>query len=329
MSRLLHGVRRTPMEEAEVASKVQSDSCSICDYCTCASSCWMPQCEKHQCKPEKTVISERKLEGLNKEEGMGEGPWSLRGTPGIDAEKRERKRKGRKSLKGRFMGMMKVVQRKCKGRSSEVNAEKDFMASFGQDMTTTSTRRSLWTSNTKNARAKKTPRLKFAPLPTDHNASCHDVLLSRKPTPCPQRRYVRAQPPKIKKPGKSAARGKDWCKPGRNRSANCVRRKIRNWLHIRKFALRSRVDEGCFWLREKVGRLRAPEACTGEQPRWWRTCRRPVVRERIGPNGYFREFLSDNLEISEEVERVRGGELFGFEGVCQPWGGFHAETWCR
>jgi hypothetical protein len=260
---------------------------------------------------------------------MGMEAWSLGDTPGIDAEKGERKKGGRRSLKGRFAGMMEAVRRKCKGRSSEMNAEKNFMASSGQDVTTTSTRRSLWTSNTTNTRAQKTLHLKFAPLPTDHNASCHNVLLSRKPTPCPQRRCVLAQPPKSKKPRKLAARGKDWCKPGRNRSANCVRRKIRNWLHIRKFALRSRVDEGCFWLREKVGRLRAPEACTGEQPRWWRTCRRPVVRERIGPNGYFREFLSDNLEISEEVERVRGGELFGFEGVCQPWGGFHAETWCR
>ena len=263
------------------------------------------------------------------EEEMGMEAWSLGGTPGIDAEKGERKKGGRRSLKGRFAGMMEAVRRKCKGRSSEMNAEKNFMASSGQDVTTTSTRRSLWNSNTTNARGQKITRLKFAPLPTDHNVSCHDVLLSRKPTPCPQRRCGRAQAPKTKKPTKFTARCKVWCKPGRNRNANRIGRKIRNWLHIHKFALRSRVDERMFWLREKFDRLRAPQSCGDGTPRWWRTCRGPIVRERVGTYGYFREFLSDNLEVSEEVERVRDGELFGFEGVCRPWGGFHAETWCR
>jgi hypothetical protein len=58
-------------------------------------------------------------------------------------------------------------------------------------------------------------------------------------------------------------------------------------------------------------------------------CRGPIVREKVGPYGYFREFWSDNLEISEEIKRVRGGEIFGFEGVCRPWGGFHADTHFR
>ena len=280
---------------------------------------------QHRFEIEATARGSGRMTGR---EAMGMEAWSLGGTPGIDAEKGERKKGGRRSLKGRFAGMMEAVRRKCKGRSSEMNAEKNFMASSRQDVTTTSTRRSLWTSNTTNARGQKTSRLKFAPLPTDHNASCHDVLLSRKPTPCPQRRCVRAQTPKTKKPRKFAAHCKDLCKLCKNRNANCIFPKLRDWLHIRKFALRSRVDERRFWLREKLGRTRAPEACGHQTPRWWRTCRGPIVRERVGSDGYFREYLSDNLEIAEEVERVRDGELFGFEAVCRPWGGYQANTRC-
>jgi hypothetical protein len=220
---------------------------------------------KHQHRLE-IAVTGRGSGGMTSEEAMGMEPWSLGGTPGLNAEKGKSGR-GRKWLKGRFAGMMKVVARKCKGRSSEVNAEKDFMASSQEDVTTTSTRKSIWTSKTTNARAQTTPRLKFAPLPTDHNASCHDVLPSRKPTPCPQRRCVRAQPPKTKSPRNFTARCKDWSKPRKNRNAKCVVRKFGNWLHIRKFALRSRIDERRFWLREKLGRMRAPEVCGDEQPR--------------------------------------------------------------
>ena len=335
MSRLLHKLRHPDAREPAVAeTKVTSetDSCSICDYCTCTSSCWMPRCIKHQRELE-TTASGRRSERMN-----GVDPWSMgirltESANCLDAEK-ERGRTRKRSLKGRLSSMSETVRRKCTGKDLEEN-EKPYtqlgcrltslmravdaslansrVAAFqpGTDYSTWKTHRIHKDRNP--CAQRKPPHLSFAPLPTDHNASCHDVLLSRQPTPYTDGPCFRARSSKIKKSRKFAVRCKDWCKLGRKRNANCVFRSFGNWLHVRKFALSSRVDERRFWVREKLGRLRVTQACGREQRRWW-----SVGAERVVSDDELWQFWPENTEMVEEIERVCGGDIFGFEIFRRP-----------
>ena len=336
MSRLLHRLHPKNTGEAAVVAETkvvsETDSCSICDYCTCTSSCWMPRCIKHQRELE-TTASSRRSERMNGVDLWSMGTRLTEAMDYCDAEKGEcgpRKR----SFKDRFKGMVETVRRKCTGKDLEEN-EKPYtqlgcrhtslmravdaslassrVAAF-QPNTNSPWWENRWIHKDTNPCAqRKPPHLSFAPLPTDHNASCYDVLLSRQPTPYTDGPCFRARSSKIKKSRKFAARCKDWCKLGRNRDANCVFRRFGNWLHVRKFAVRSRVDERRFWLREKLSRLRVTQACGGEQQRWW-----SVGPDRVVSDDELWQFWSENTEMGEEIERVCGGDIFGFEIFRRP-----------
>ena len=88
-----------------------------------------------------------------------------------------------------------------------------------------------------------------------------------------------------------------------------VSEKVGNWLHIRKFALKSRIGERRIWLRESFDRERSARVRESEQGRRNKAPLVNVTVEEVADDG----FGERGLEMASDVERVRDGAFFGFE----------------
>jgi hypothetical protein len=88
--------------------------------------------------------------------------------------------------------------------------------------------------------------------------------------------------------------------------------KAGKWLHIRIFALQSRIGERRIWLRERFDRERSTKVCESAQGLGDEGSLVNVAVEEVADDG----FAERSLEMAEDVERVREGEVFGFE-LCQ------------
>lgn len=187
--------------------------------------------------------------------------------------------------------------------------------------------KNYWTAANTAIAAWTPSKLSYAPLLSDHNAGGRDTLLSQQRTRYTDGPVVRPQRLTLETPPTSVPCCRDRHKPGgAGRLATRISSNVRSWLHLRKFALRNCVSHKRIWLQERFDRPRSTRAYEKQRRRAWARTEGPIGMEREVSDSELGEIWRRSLEMAEDAERVRTGEIFDFERGCHSRERFDIDT---